>query len=227
MTRKILSILGLALLLIGLYSCSSHPEKALLGRYFNSLSMNDLQTLSTMAVDPINIEFDSWEITNVSEEVVIPAALADLNQTEKDLQKKVQDSVGITLDSRGDLDDAIFERDNARTGAARRAAQAKIEETQTKYDEQYAAHQQLQKDFNIAKEEAAKEEAITSFSLGDEYPNVKEFTGEVFYKEVDVRVIGSEGTSDYKIFLRRYILKDEAANIHHRGRWIIVRFQKS
>lgn len=226
MTKKILSILGLALLLIGFYSCSSQPEKALLSRYFNSLSMNDLQTLSSMAVEPIKIEFDSWEITSVNEELVKPAALADLNQKEKDLQKKVQDSIGITLDSRADLDDAIFEKDNARTGAARRAAQKKIDEMQIKYDEQYAAHLQLQKDFTIAKEEAAKEEDITEFSLGDEYSNVREFTGEVHSKEVNVTVTSSEGTVDYKIFLKKYILKDEAANIPYRGRWIILRFQK-
>ena len=226
MTRKILSILGLALLLIGFYSCSSHPEKALLGRYFNSLSMNDLQTLQSMAVEPINIKFDSWEITNVTEEAVNPSTLADLNQKEVDLQKKVQDSVSITLDARADLDDAIFERDNARTGSARRAAQKKVDDMQVKYDEQYAAHQQLQKDFNAAKEAAAKEEEVATFSLGAEYPNVREFTGEVSSKEVDVTVTGPEGTTNYKIFLRRYVLRDEAAGMTHRGRWIIVRFQK-
>lgn len=226
MTRKVFSILGLALLLIGFYSCSSSPEKALLGRYFNSLSMNDLQTLSSMAFEHTIIEFDSWEITNVSEEIVKPAALADLNQKEIDLQKKVQDSIGITVESREDLDDAVFEKDNARTGAARRAAQKKVDEMQTKYDEQYAAHQQLQKDYTLAKEEAAEEEEIAIFSLGADYPNVREFTGEVFSKEVHVLVTSSEGTTDYKIYLKKYVLKDEAANRLHRGQWKIVRFQK-
>ena len=226
MNRKVLSILSLVLLVFALQSCSSNPEKGLLDRYFNALALNDITTLSTMAIEPVSFDFDSWSITSVSEEVIEPAKLPDTNARELELKKSVEESVGITLDARDALDDAIFERDNARTGAARRAAQTKVDEMQTKYDEQYAHHQQLQKDYNMAKEDAAKEEEISSFSLGGEYPNIREFTGDMHSKEVEVEITGKEGTNHYKIFLRRYLLKDEASNMSHRGRWIIVRFEK-
>jgi hypothetical protein len=226
MNRKVLSILGVVLLIFALQSCSSNPEKGLLDRYFNALSLNDITTLSTMAIDPITFEFDSWDITSVSEGLIEPTQLPGLSAGELDFKKKVEESVGITLDARDALDDATFERDNARTRSARTAAQKKVDEMQVKYDEQYAIHQQLQKDYNLTKENAAKEEEISSFSLGGEYANIRDFSGERYSKEVEVRITGKEGTNHYKIYLRRYLLKDEASNMSHRGRWIIIRFEK-
>ena len=81
--------------------------------------MNDNQTLSTMAISPMSFDVTSWEILTVSEEVVHRLPLADMNTKELELKKSVEDSVGITLDARADLDEAIFEKNNARTGAAR------------------------------------------------------------------------------------------------------------
>lgn len=226
MNRKLLSILGVGLLILTLNSCSSNPEKTLLDRYFSALRMNDNQTLSTMAISPMSFDVTSWEILTVSEEVIKPFALSDMNTKELELKKKVEESVGITLDARADLDEAIFEKNNARTGAARRAAQTKVDEMQVAYDEQRAAHAQVQKEYNVAKETAASEEDIAAFSLGSDYPTIRDFVGEVSSKEVDVQVTGKEGTGTYRFFLWRYTLEDESLNIPHRGRWIIEKVQK-
>ncbi len=226
MNRKLLSILGVGLLILTLNSCSSSPEQSLLDRYFSALRMNDNQTLSTMAVSPMSFDMTSWEILAVSEEAVNPFALSGMNTKELELKKGVEESVGITLDARADLDEAIFEKNNARTGAARRAAQTKVDEMQIAYDEQRATHSQLQKEYNLAKEVASGEEDIAAFSLGGDYPTIRDFVGEVFSKEVDVQVTGKEGTGTYKFFLWRYVLKDESMNLAHRGRWIIEKIQK-
>ena len=88
------------------------------------------------------------------------------------------------------------------------------------------AHDQLQKDYNQAVEDAANEEKIASFSLGADYPTIREFVGEVTSKDVDIAVTMKDGTtSNYKVKLRHYLLEDESANLTHRGRWIIVRFE--
>jgi hypothetical protein len=42
---------------------------------------------------------------------------------------------------------------------------------------------------------------------------------------VDVKVTGKDGqVTNYRFNLRKYELKDEAANLTRRGRWIIVKF---
>ncbi|GAH16137.1 unnamed protein product, partial [marine sediment metagenome] len=59
------------------------------------------------------------------------------------------------------------------------------------------------------------------------YPTIRNFTGEVASKEVEVQITGDDGAvNNYKIYLRTYTLKDEANNLSHRGRWIIVKFEK-
>jgi len=226
MKRKSLSAIGVILLLFVLQSCTSHPEEGLLKRYFNAIILNDVTTMSTMALEPISMDVESWEIINVSEERIETASLPEMNRMELELKKKVEESVGITLDAKDELLDAEYERDQARTRSARRAAQNKVKELQATYDEIYAIHQQLQTDYNEAKAATAREEQITSFSLGaGDITNIRDLTGEVHSKEVEVKVVGKESTKNYKLYLRMYGLKDEVLNVNRRGQWKIVKFE--
>ena len=226
MSRKILSLAGVALVLIIMHGCSGDPEKGLLDRYFQADSLNDVSTLSSMALSPVSINAESYEILSRTEEVVEAATLPDLNKTYLDLKKQVEDSVGITLGVSDELDNAKFELETARTAAAKRSAQAKVNEAQAKYDEQYEKHKDIQKDMNAAETAAAKEEEITLFSLGvQELITVRDLTGDVAFKELTVRTVGAEGTKDFKFYLRRYTLTDEATNQHWRGQWKIVKIE--
>jgi len=227
MKRKIPLIIGIALLVFIVQNCQQKPEKGLLKRYFHALSLNDMTTLSTMALEPVSLDVANWEIVSVGEEQIIPAALPLLNKNELDLKKKVEGSVGITIDARDELDDAKFELENARTRAAKRAAQKKVDELEAKYDEIYANHKQLQKDYNEAKAASAREEEITSFSLGArELPNIRNLTGDVHSEEVDVKIVNKEAEEKtYRFYLKRYNLRDEAMNLNRKGRWIIVAFE--
>lgn len=226
MKRKSLSAIGVILLLFVLQSCTSHPEEGLLKRYFSAISLNDVTTMSTIAVEPISMDVESWEIISVSEEKIEPASLPEMNRLELELKKKVEESVGITLDAKDELLDAEYERDQARTRAARRAAQNKVKELQATYDEIYAVHQQLQTDYNEAKTATAREEQIASFSLGaGDITNIRDLTGQVHSKEVDIKVVGKEATKNYRLYLRVFNLKDEVLNVNRRGQWKIIKFE--
>jgi hypothetical protein len=226
MKRRSLCAIGVILLLFVLQSCTSHPEEGLLKRYFSAIRLNDVTTMSTMAVEPISMDVESWEIISVSEEKIEPASLPEMNRLELELKKKVEESVGITLDAKDELLDAEYERDQARTRAARRAAQNKIKGLQATYDEIYAVHQQLQTDYNEAKAATAREEQIASFSLGaGDITNIRDLTGEVHSKEVDIKVVGKEATKNYRLYLRIFNLKDEVLNVNRRGQWKIIKFE--
>jgi hypothetical protein len=228
MKRKILSIMGVILVLFAIQSCSSSPEKSLLSKYFNALMLRDSVTLSTMALEPVDIAVDSWEIVTIGEESVEPATLPDLNKKELDLKKAVEDSVGTTLDARDTWDDAVYEEENARTRAARRAAKVKADDLKVKYDEILEQHRNLQREYNEAKAAAAKEEEISVFSLGykaDDVPLVRDFTGDVHFKEVDIKIVSEGETKNYKVYMRKYMLKNEASGRSYRGRWVILRFE--
>ena len=227
MRRKIPIILGLAFLMFIVQTCKHNPEEGLLKSYFHAVSLNDLTTMSTIALEPVAMDVKSWDISSVSEEVIEPAPLPELNKKELEFKKKLEDHVGVTLDARDALDEAEFELENARTRAAKNAARAKVDELQAKYDEIYEEHKELQRQYNESKAAAAREEEITLFSLGaGELPNVRDLTGDTHSKEGDVKIVSKEEEEKtYRFYLRRYNLRDEAMGLDRKGRWVIVQFE--
>jgi len=227
MRRKSLIVFGLILVLFTLQSCKSKPEQGLLKSYFHACSFNDVTTMSTMAVDPLKIDAETWTITKASEEKIEPASLADLNTKEIDLKKQQDAHVPTTLDAKDSLEAAKDEYNSARTGAAKAAAKAKMDAAQKKYDDEYKLHQDIIKQYGEARTAAAKEEEITNFSLrAGQLANIRDLKGNVHSKEVEVQVKLKNGTvKNYKITMEMYNLKDETANIPYRGRWVITKFE--
>ncbi len=211
-----------ALIYVG---CSSSPEKALLDKYFHALSMSDNTTMAAMAVEPLAMDAESYEIVSISEERIEPVILPELNRKEMDAKKAVEEHIGPVVDAKDALDTAKYELDNARTSSARAALKKKVAELQAKYDEEYNIHTELQKQYAEAKEAATKEEQITLFSLNVQaLPGVRDMQGNVHSKEVLIKVKTKAGTErQYNVLLRKYVLKDEAGQTLN-GRWIIVKF---
>jgi hypothetical protein len=228
MKKKVLLLLFIPFLMFVFYSCATNPEEDLLKRYFHAISLSDVDTMSSMSMEPVKLEVESWEIVNVMEERKEPASLPELNAIELGFKKQLEDHVGITLDASDELDDAKFEMENARTRNARIAASRKVDQLQVEYDEIYTEHKEIQKQYNEAKAIAQEEEDITKFSLfAGDLPGVRDFTGEVFFKEVEIKCSFPDGTEkNYQIFLRRYVVEDTIAGITRRGRWIIVKFEQ-
>jgi hypothetical protein len=230
MRRKSLSLLGVILIisLFFLQSCQSKPETKVLQRYFAAVKMKDNITIGTMAMVPIKPDYTSWEIISSSEDVIEPYTLPDLNSRELELKKKVEESVIITMNAGDEVDDALFEMENARTTSARRAARQKVDDLQAKYEEIRATHNLLQTDYNAAKTAAQKEEDIANFSLGaGDVPNIRELSGNVHKKEVDIKVtLVSGDIMNLKCIMMKYDLKDETLNLPRRGMWKILRFEE-
>ncbi len=228
MRNKALITIGVLLVLFTLTSCKSNPEKGLLERYFHAVALNDLTTLSSMALEPVTVDATKWTLTKVSEEKIEPATLPDLNAKELDFKKKMEQHVGPVMDAKDALDAAKDELTSARTGAARAAAQAKVTATQKKYDEEYSLHNDLKKGYNDAKAAAQREEEITIFSLGaGPLNNARDLKGDVHSKELELQTTGKDGVvKNHKIIMKMYDLKDEAANVARKGRWIIVKFEQ-
>jgi hypothetical protein len=176
----------------------------------------------------VSIDAASWEIVSVSEEKIEPAQLVELGKAEMESKKKLEEHVGPVMDAEDALYGAQEELKAARTGASRAAAKKKVDEMQAKFDEERELHKELQRSYNEAKDAAQKEKDIATFSVigptGD-LPNVMDLTGTVHSKDVDVKITNKAGEEVlYRFNLKRYELRDEAANLNHRGRWIIVKF---
>jgi len=230
MRRKGLITLAVAIAVIALFSlqsCSSSPEKSLLSAYFHAISLKDTSTMATMAINPESIEAQSWKITSVSVEETKPFELAALNKQELDLKKKLEDHVGPVMEAEDGKYSAEEQLKDARTGGARAAAKKKVEEATAKYDQEREVHRQLQKDYNDAKSAAQRLQDIALFSLSErEMPTVRDMTGTVHSKTVDVQVVDKSGqTKNYRFSLQQYMLKDEASGYARNGAWKIVKLE--
>jgi hypothetical protein len=227
MRKKSLMIIGVVLILVAFQSCSSKPEEGLLKKYFNAVRMNDNSTMASMALEPLTMDVSSFSVVSVTPERIEPAVLPEMSKQEATLKKKLEEHVGPTIDAKDAVDVAKDELDTARTRAAKQAAQKKMDEMQAKYDQEFGLHKELQKGYNDAKAAAAKEEEITAFSLGaKDLVNIRDLTGDVHSKEVDIKIKTRDvGDKNYKLLMRRYILKEEATNLRHNGRWVIVKFE--
>jgi hypothetical protein len=232
MRRKGLIVFGavaVLFILFTLQSCKSTPEKGLLGAYFHAISLKDTTTMSSMAVEPTSIDAASWKIVSVSEEKIEPANLVELGKAELEFKKKLEEHVGPVMDAEDALYGAQEQQKTARTGGARAAAKKKVDEMQAKFDQEREVHKQLQRDYNEAKAAAQRERDIAIFSVvgptGD-LPNIMDLAGTVHTKDVDVKITGKDGqVTNYRFNLKRCELRDEPANLTHRGRWIIVKFE--
>ena len=227
MRKKTLIVIGVFLAFLVIQGCTSAPEKTLLKKYFNAVMMNDNDTMSSMALEPLQPELGSWSVVSIGPEKIEPASLPALNKAEIEAKKLQDAQIGPTLDADAALKDAQYEKDTSRSAAGKAAAQRKVDELQAKYDIENGKMQDLKKAYSAAKAAAAAEEEMTMFSLGArELPTVRELTGEVHSKDVVVSITNRSGVKkDYKLLMREYLLKDEANNIPHRGRWVIIKFE--
>jgi len=221
-----LIVLGVFVAFFVIQGCTSAPEKTLLKKYFNAVTMNDNDTLSSIALEPFQPELGSWNIVSIGPEKIEPATLPQLNTAEVEAKKLQDAQIGPTIDADTALKDAQYERDTSRSSAGKRAAQKLVDELQVKYDAENGKMQDLKKAYNAAKAAAAAEEEMTMFSLGArELPVVRELTGDVHSKEVEVSITNRAGvTKNYKLHMRQYELKD-ANGLRHPGRWVIIKFE--
>lgn len=227
MRKRALVIVGVFVAFLITQGCTSAPEKTLLKKYFNAVLLSDNDTMSSMALEPFQPDMESWELLSVGEEKIAPATLPDLNAAEVAAKKAQDDQIGPTLDADSALKDAQYEKDLARSAAGKAAAQRTIDKLQAAYDIENTKMQELKKAYNEAKAAAAAEEEMTMFSLGErELPIVRSLTGDVHSKNVEIAITMKSGqTKNFKLLLKRYMLKDEANNLRYNGRWVIISFE--
>lgn len=226
MRKRILVVVGVFLAFLVIQGCTSAPEQTLLKKYFNAVMMNDNDTMSSMALEPLQPELGSWSIVSIGTLKVEPFNLAELNQKEIEAKKAQDAQIGPTIDADTALKDAQYEKDTSRSAAGKAAAQRKIDELQKAYDVQNAKMQDVKKAYNDAKKAAAEQEAMAMFSLGvRELPTIRELTGEVHQKDVVIAITNKAGVKkDYKLDMRQYVLKDPTGR-RMSSRWVIIRFE--
>lgn len=216
----IIMVVGISFVLV---ACGS-PEQTLIRRYLDAVKMNDKDTMSKMAYQPVKILFKKWKIESVTEPVEEPLKLKDLAAKLVDLKDQLEKAQEKAAEAQIDLED--YQKLYDKWPAWRKRAKKKeYEAKKAAFEEAKNEFLKIQSEYKNVQAELNKEKRLLSLSVGD-IQNVENMDGKVLTKTLILSGITPDGnTKKYKVTLKRYIISKPGTNITIRGRWVILTFE--
>ncbi len=220
---KKIFVIGFAWILLVLFISCGSPEKSLFSRYFEAVRFNDKMTMSTMAYEPIVVEFTKWRLVSMTHEEKKILPLNELYKKQDELKAKRDEIINQVADLKDKLDEAKANLEKAR-GGAKKKAQEEVTNAETAYQEGRAQYEEIQKEWNSLKAEIDKEKALFNLSVGIDWPEGVELEGDVSMKEATIEVTTPKGVKNYRAILRKYNVKSPETGALLPSRWIIEKF---
>lgn len=220
--RKISAMVIAGIFLILVISCGS-PEKSLFSRYFEAVKFNDKMTMSTMAYEPMTLEFTKWRLTLLTPEEKKPLPLNELYRQQDALKTKRDEIINQVADLKDKFDEARANLEKAR-GGAKKKAQEEVNEAEREYHQGRSEYERIQKEWNSLNAEIDKERALFNLSAGIEWPEGVELEGEMGIKEANIEITTPKDIKNYKAILRKYDVKSPETGRILPSRWIIEKF---
>lgn len=220
--KKHLVLIALFGLIVIMTSCQQ-PEEVTLSQYFQAMAHNDRDTMASMALEPKNIEYKSFEIAKISEPVIteypLPGLMQESTQIKKDMTTKAREA----SDKRDEMLDIQDELDETRSRRRKDELQAELTAAQEAFKETEAQYKDLVKERDRVKREIEKERTLVRLSASIDN-RAEIYTGEVHTIRTDVKITLPEGeTKDYVFVLVKYLLKVEDRVLPNR--FILLKIQ--
>ncbi len=222
--KRIFLILILLSVAIIMTSCSK-PEEATISKYFQAMRVGeagDKDTMTSMALNPKHIKFDTYEIILVGEAVIEPillpalnAKLAEIGKDKKEIGLAAQEANDSILDLEDELADA-------RSSSKKRELNNKLKEAISAKDELVSNFKKIIKDKKALEKQIEFEQALMKTSAGRSMPNIEMYTGDSYTSKIDVKVtLMTKEIVDYVFIIKKYILKLEEKELP-RNRFLII-----
>jgi len=217
---------AIALVVCGLMltavSCSK-AEEVTVSKYFQAMKHNDKDTMASMAAEPKYLEYDSFDITEVSEPVVeeyeLPALLQKMEELKKERTRLARDAG----EKRDDLEDLKDELEGTRRGSRRNQLTKEIEDAQVAFYAAEQAFKDLVKKMGDLKRQIEAEKSLVTLSTG--IKNQQDiYQGERHKSTATVKVTLTDGSvADYVFTLIKYAFSMEERTLP--SRLIILKIQ--
>lgn len=206
--KKFTALVAVFGLVFFMTSCSK-PEEVTVTKYFQAMSHNDADTMGSMAVEPKNLEYDSYKIIGVSEPLVEEFQLPNLVQMLDDLKKERQKQLNIVRDLQDEIDEFNFEIGETRRRSRKAQLQQQIAEKEEAMKIETDKFRQLVADMGSVKNQIEQERNLVKLSAGiKQSPEI--YAGETMTSRVDTNVVFKDGSvADYVFELIKYELKVE------------------
>ncbi len=218
--KKSILLVALFGILIMLTSCAK-PGEVTVSKYFQAMKLDDKDTMASMAIEPKDVEYKSFEIVSLDEPKVETFALPALLEERNKLEEERKALALKAEDASDDVEDLKDEMAETRRSSRKRELEKEIEEAEKKFDEIKEQYKGLLQKVNDVKKKIEREEALIKMSTGWT-ENLEMFQGETHLQKVDVKVNLLNGeTKDYVFLLRHNVLRLE--DKVRKGRLIITR----
>lgn len=221
--KKIILLLALFSVIFTLTSCQK-AEEITVTKYFHAMQANDKDTMSTMAVEPKDIEFKSFKLTVGDEPMISPLALPDLQKQKADLTKARKDQMNVAWDKKDELDELEFELEETRRRTKKIELQNRIKKIEVELEEEEQKVKNIQGQINQLTQMIKREKSMITMSTNINQ-NFDLYSGETHFMKVlaDVTLTNNE-TKKYVFLLRKDLLKIEDRAIPA-GRLIITKIE--
>ncbi|MCP4157435.1 MAG: hypothetical protein GY757_57525 [bacterium] len=218
--KKTILLLALLSVIVILTSCTT-AEEVVVTKYFMAMQGNDKDTMSTMALEPRDLEFTSYELLSIDEPTKIELELPGLIKKTAELETKKKAQVNIAMDKKFDLEDKEDELEDTRRVSKRAQLKKEIETLKEESGLEMQKVLGLQMEINTTKKKIDNEKALITLSTGMR-ENLEMFSGETQTTKATVKVTLQNGdVKDYLFLLRRDILTLE--DKESKGRVIIIK----
>jgi len=218
--KKSILLAALFCLIIVLTSCSQ-PGEISVSKYFQAMKMNDKDTMSSMALEPKDLEFKSFEIVTIGEPEEKDLELPIFEQKMRDMIKEKTNLGNLAMDAQDELEDLKDELAETRRSSQKAQVQEKIKEAELVFAEQKQNYNMLLMNIAGLQKKISREKDQIRMSTG-RTESLNLFTGKSFYQKVEVKVTLNNGdVNNYVFLLKKTDLTLEEKTID--GRLIIVK----
>ncbi len=225
MKRKSLFLLmAIVVLIVAFMTSCTKPEEAYLKKYFNAIRMNDNDTLSSMAAEPVTFVFTKWKVESVSEVQSGPADYKTYDENYNKIKKELDTLREQILELNDNLEEAKANEKKARGYRAKKKAKETLKELEAKKEELMNQYREKQKELSEAKKTLEHWKRIIFMSLGEmEGVNPAELDLTKETKDVIFTLTTPTGEKKYKAIFIRYNINSPQKRL---GRWLILKFEQ-
>ena len=189
-------------------SCSK-PEEVVVTKYFQAMAHNDSDSMSSMAITPKNLEYESYKITEVGEPDVQDFQLPAMMQQMEVLKQERQELLNTVRDMQDEVDELEFEMNETRRRSRKVQLGQQIEEKKAAMEVETEKFRQLVAEIGKLKDDIDFEKEMVKLSAGvSQSPEI--YTGKTIKTPVTTHVVFKDGSEEDYIFeLIKYELNVE------------------
>ena len=149
-----------------IFTSCSQPGEVTVTKYFQAMKMNDKDTMGSMAVQPKDLEYKSYEIVNIAEPVEKDLELPVLEERMKKMNAKKTKQGNNAMDASDNLEDLKYDLEIARGSRTKAQLKKQIGEAEKVFGVEKEKYNQITLKVTALNKKISRERNLIKMSTG-------------------------------------------------------------